>query len=228
MSLHAGSSLFGAAAVAAFALLTSAAAEAADPWNGTYAGLSVGYGFGGKGDQTGNLVVPPPATANHTSQWSGSDQLSGALAGGQLGYNWRAAPSIVIGVETDIQGIGLDSRSRIIGAMPTPNNAPNTQHAEIEASANVEWFGTLRGRLGYVLPASGLMLFATGGLAYGKVDNTVVATAVNSNGSTLSGSGSFGEMKLGWTAGAGVEWSPADRWSIKAEYLYRLSAISRG
>jgi outer membrane immunogenic protein len=32
--------------------------------------------------------------------------------------------------------------------------------------------------------------------------------------------GSLSEVRLGWTAGAGVEWKLSSNWSAKAEYLY--------
>lgn len=35
-----------------------------------------------------------------------------------------------------------------------------------------------------------------------------------------SNTASAAETRVGWTAGGGVEWKFAPRWSVKAEYLY--------
>ena len=49
------------------------------------------------------------------------------------------------------------------------------------ASTELEWFGTLRGRLG-ITPWQTTLLYVTGGLAYGKI-NTSVSTAADFGGS---------------------------------------------
>jgi outer membrane immunogenic protein len=85
--------------------------------------------------------------------------------------------------------------------------------------------GTVRGRLGW-LYSPALLIYGTGGLAYGGVKG---ATNV---GSTLTGyapgsllvnpgtGASFSDTRVGWTAGAGFEWKATTQWSVKLEYLY--------
>jgi outer membrane immunogenic protein len=92
----------------------------------------------------------------------------------------------------------------------------------------LNWFGTVRGRLGYV--AGPALLYVTGGLAYGQVEREA-----NVAGNTLflggfSGSFDNTKTKVGWTVGGGLEaklagWFPTwfgswTGWSAKAEYLY--------
>jgi outer membrane immunogenic protein len=77
------------------------------------------------------------------------------------------------------------------------------------------WFGTARGRVGF-LPMERILLYATGGLAYGRIDNNYVS---GFNGSPLLAA-STSVARLGWTAGAGVEGAIDSHWSWKAEYLY--------
>ena len=97
---------------------------------------------------------------------------------------------------------------------------------------DLEWFGTLRGRLG-VLPWDNVLIYATGGLAYGRdkassvifvtgslgiggqADGTTVAC---SNSPCLAGSAS--RTSTGWTAGGGIEYALSPNWTIKAEYLH--------
>ena len=81
----------------------------------------------------------------------------------------------------------------------------------------IDWFGTLRGRLGW---AHGpVLVYATGGLAYGHIKtDEVVNTIPFLTGVTTMGS--FSQTKIGWTAGAGVEGHLFGNWTAKAEYLY--------
>ena len=96
--------------------------------------------------------------------------------------------------------------------------------------AKIDWFGTARGRLGFLVTDQ-LLLNATGGLAYGEVKLSGLTNA--SLAGTIAGvpvqggtSIAFGDSRtnVGWTVGGGIEgkfwgWlSPA--WSWKAEYLY--------
>jgi outer membrane immunogenic protein len=88
----------------------------------------------------------------------------------------------------------------------------------------VDWFGTVRGRLGLTLPSyPNLMIYGTGGFAYGSVESAHRYTRFDSfTGLASQASGSTTNVNTGWTAGGGVEWTPMafPSWSLKAEYLY--------
>ena len=100
-----------------------------------------------------------------------------------------------------------------------------------QANQNVKWFGTVRGRLGF-LPTNKLLVYGTAGLAYGRVDENVALNNAfgvgllgfgfgyncNSNANCFLGSSS--RTPTGWTAGAGLEYAPWNNVSVKAEYLY--------
>jgi outer membrane immunogenic protein len=83
----------------------------------------------------------------------------------------------------------------------------------------VDYFGTVRGRLGYAF--GGTLLYATGGFAYGGVrssasfiDNTTSPLApLNARTSNTS-------TATGWVAGAGIEYKISPSWSLKGEYQY--------
>src|SRR5208283_4000314 len=72
-----------------------------------------------------------------------------------------------------------------------------------------------------------LLVYGTGGLAYGGVNSSVssveavlgpgVGAAVNS---PAFAGGSYSNTRVGWTAGAGLEWMFWPNWSAKFEYLY--------
>jgi outer membrane immunogenic protein len=98
----------------------------------------------------------------------------------------------------------------------------------------IDWFGTVRGRVGYLITDQ-VLLYGTGGLAYGRVEVsgvTNVSGSVNTNvGSGLppvipftSGANAFGDSRtnFGFAVGAGIEGKISYRtgWTWKLEYLY--------
>ena len=78
----------------------------------------------------------------------------------------------------------------------------------------------MRGRLGVAVTPD-LLLYGTGGLAYGHVDASANTQLFNGDGSLFAEyPASISTTKVGWTAGAGAEWMFARNWSAKLEYLY--------
>ncbi|HEU0218107.1 MAG TPA: hypothetical protein VFQ90_15720 [Stellaceae bacterium] len=130
-----------------------------DPYAGFYAGVNVGGGFG---DST---------LTSNSSGFTTTAKLdsSGPVGGVQGGYNWRLNgwnPNLILGLEADFDGSGLTSHSgqtvkTIAGA--TVNSA---------AARDMEWLGTVRGRIGYNFTPNWLA-FVSGGFAYGQVDSSV-------------------------------------------------------
>ena len=140
-------------------------------WNGLYVGANGGYGWTEKKDGL---------------------QPEGGFGGGQIGYNFQQG-DVVFGVETDLQGAGIDD-------------------SHWGNKSELQWFGTVRGRLGYSLDHTGLgihntMIYGTGGYAYGDIKNS------------FSGY-SHDKVESGWVAGGGIEYKVNQAWSIKAEYQY--------
>src|SRR3954453_11855415 len=131
-------------------------------WQGFYIGGNVGYGWGrGNTSSTGGLggfidIAP----------WSNDTNPKGVLGGAQIGYNWQAG-SFVTGLEADIQGAGIK------GSFKSPFFDLDTNSVVpgefISANQKLSWFGTVRGRLGVTVTPD-LLLYGTGGLAYGQVD----------------------------------------------------------
>lgn len=156
-------------------------------WTGFYVGANVGYGWGEADHQAGA-----------TSGTGINDiDIDGAFAGGQIGYNWQF-DQIVIGAEADIQWSGIEGDCDDCGGGGQP---PETSH-------EIDWFGTIRGRLGYAMGE--WMPYITGGYAFGEATRE-----------TASGGGSSFDNNIdGWVAGAGVEWAFAPDWSAKLEYQY--------
>jgi len=167
-------------------------------WTGFYVGANAGGGIG-------NAVSD--FTALGTTFASVDNSLTGAVGGGQVGYNWQSGP-MVFGLETDIQA------SSAKGTLSAPC-APGLCGVALSASYSqeVSWFGTVRGRLGYA--SAGWLLYATAGYAYGQVETNANATA-----GAATATFNAKDFMNGWTAGGGIEVEFAPRWSVKGEYLY--------
>jgi outer membrane immunogenic protein len=137
--------------------------------------------------------------------FSESQKVDGVVGGFQSGYNYQFG-QWVWGFETDIQASGQKGGSTLqISALPV--TTLTTDH-------KLTWFGTSRSRLG-VLWSPNVLLYGTAGVAYGQVKDTATITAPGA-----SVTGTFKDVKAGWTAGAGVEGIIGGGWTAKLEYLY--------
>jgi outer membrane immunogenic protein len=90
---------------------------------------------------------------------------------------------------------------------------------DVSSEPKLAWFGTVRGRLGVIVTPE-LLLYGTGGLAYGHVDASATFFEPNVGVPPIVAPASVSKTKVGWTAGAGAEWMFAHNWSAKLEYLY--------
>ena len=185
-------------------------------WTGFYIGGNVGYSWGRSSD-TSSLTN----TAG-TVLFASTDKsnLDGIVGGGQIGYNWQMQ-SWLFGLEADIQGTG-EKGSRAFtcpvgGGCSPPLGGFNAlvllgPAVPATLTQKIDWFGTFRGRIG-VLATPKVLLYATGGLAYGEVNSAESIGIVPSAFSSSS-------TNVGWTLGAGIEGVIGGNWTAKLEYLY--------
>jgi outer membrane immunogenic protein len=151
-------------------------------WTGSYVGLNVGYAHSNV-----DLIAFGPGVSG-----SGSETMTGAVGGGQWGYNWQIN-NWLLGMETDMQASGLSG---------------SVNYAGIAQTDNIPWFGTARARAGFAWDC--LLFYGTGGVSYGKITNDL-------SGSVIA---SLFRNNFGWVAGGGVEVAILPRWSVRAEYLH--------
>jgi outer membrane immunogenic protein len=135
------------------------------------------------------------AWSNIQSNFGGGN-ASSVIGGAYAGYNWQLAPQWLIGIEGDATWADL--------TVPA-------------GSGDVNWLGSLRGRIGWSLTAT-TMLYFTGGAAW----STVSIPGVDTLPAT--------QTKTGWVVGGGLEWAPwANTWLVRAEYLnYSFTGIPLG
>ncbi len=191
-------------------------------WTGFYIGLNGGYAFAGNGAGNGGRLLTTDdfhGTVVGGPAWALGTAPNGGVFGGQAGFNYQMSPSFVAGIETDIQGAWLRSNSQ---AALIPDITGGAAFGSVAASQRVDWYGTLRGRLGFLVTPSWL-LYATGGLAYGGVKSSLSYFDINHQGHPgllAGGITNFSQTRVGWTLGAGAEWAFTPNWSLKAEYGY--------
>lgn len=185
-------------------------------WTGFYVGGNFGYGWGHT-DFTGasSSVLLGFTTA---STFAGSLNSSGILGGGQIGFNYQFAPHWVAGIEADIDGAGINGSANTCAA----TSAGVAVGCETTALKLTD-FGTARGRLGYAW--NNMLLFGTGGFAWGQNSATHTGTCVGPGcpGVSLpfvSNSPSTSTTFPGWAAGTGGEWGFLPNWTLRLEYLH--------
>jgi outer membrane immunogenic protein len=160
-------------------------------WSGLYIGGHIGGLWADKDWTDVTFGVPFD---------DGSSDVSGFLAGGQIGFNWQAA-NWVFGVEFDASWTNAD------GSHGCLFNVGLTCQTEIN------WLSTATGRIGYAF--NNVLLYVKGGFAWMNEDYSQLITGT---GSVLALAED--ESRTGWTVGAGVEYGFTPNWSLKLEYNY--------
>jgi len=145
------------------------------------------------------LLLPAPAFTQALTPGGASSSASASswVAGGQVGYNWQQG-LWVYGIEADLSGMHLDTNFNTVIPLTLATATAN-------AHSNVDWYGTVRGRLGW---SSGPILFyGTAGLAYGHVD---LNSSISSPAGPVSLSSQTSATRAGWVVGGGIDymWSP--------------------
>lgn len=196
-------------------------------WTGIYFGVNAGYAFNDQSGITtrGNNGLPTgPGTLFNTNanirRNAVNLETDGFSGGGQIGYNYQFG-NIVLGIEADAAYTDMRRTSTVFGATPAAAGfAASTYRTELS------YLGTVRGRLGYAFDR--MMVYGTGGFAYGDVENTQLFFAPGTGTNVLQFSGRRSQMETGYVVGGGVEYAiPTETFSlfsnavtIKAEALY--------
>ena len=114
-------------------------------WSGFYVGGHAGLANARtQGDP--DLGFGPP------NLFSTDFDMSGALYGGQVGYNWQTG-STVFGIEGSLSGSSMQGNT--------------TCAVLLECKRDLDWLATVAGKVGYAW--GGSLLYAMGGVAWGDV-----------------------------------------------------------
>jgi outer membrane immunogenic protein len=158
-------------------------------WSGYYVGV---FGGGGLGNHNYNNANGFAGFANFTVNYAST----GAVGGGEAGYNWQTG-NYLFGVEADGFWSGIKG-----------NDA--SQQLGVIDQSNLRWGGTLRARGGVTVDR--LLLFFTGGWAFGDILHTSTAAGLPVD--------QFTNHQSGLTAGGGIAYAITNNVIGKIEYRY--------
>ena len=203
-------------------------------WQGFYIGANAGGWW-----STNNSVNSTGISSYINGNFIGSTNIANALAiigtnnflissqgfigGGQVGYNHLFRDNLVIGLDLDMNG--LTNQKQNISATKMVNLVNFAEHynSSMFFTKNIDYIGTVRGRLGMLLKPT-LLLYGTAGLAYGGISFGTAYNASESlappNYDPVIMQNNIKTTRAGWTAGGGLEWMFRPNWSAKIEGIY--------
>lgn len=178
-------------------------------WSGFYAGVHAGYGWG---DFDYDAEISEIDVDGDSASFGTGGEADGFFAGVQAGFNWQM-DALVLGIEGDISKswIGGDDTDAFA------DFGLDEVDGTVRTETDLDWFGTLRLRAGF-LATDAMLIYATGGLAWGNIDSHVRVDYGDDGVTDVSGGDS--ETRMGWTLGGGLEYKVSEAMSVKAEYLY--------
>jgi outer membrane immunogenic protein len=213
--------VYDAPAGAAAPMVFKAPVRAAWSWAGFYLGGTVGYSWGKSDTDTS---FSDPASGAELFAANSSRKLKGAIGGAQGGYN-RVAGSLLAGIEADLNYSGQRASMKALcpGAICNPGLvgviADPSVLALSEQGQKLEWFTTLRGRLGVTVTPD-VLTYVTGGLAVGEVMTAGTVFGFDGEGNPVNTIVASHNTKAGYTVGGGLEGRLVGNWTGKLEYLY--------
>jgi outer membrane immunogenic protein len=191
-----------------------------DPASGVFNPVTYAYDVGGAGLAATILSGP------------GNIPLSVAPAGGfggiQIGYNWQSG-AYLFGWEADVSFGKINDEDIKSFTVVTIAGDVLDFTGNVRLKQEVDYFGTVRARFGWA--NNTLLVYATGGLAWGHVDTSlqVYNLQIQNNGAIggaalaafLAGaSAQEDNIRFGYAVGGGFEWAFTPLWSFKADYIF--------
>lgn len=184
-------------------------------WTGVYVGGYAGGNFSRSSANTSTVYSSTgyfATTSVPAINAVGAQKLdpNGFTGGATLGYNYQSG-RFVIGAETDFGA--LTGKKTATGTQVYPCCSPTS--FTVTQSVKTDWIFTARPRAGFTV--GNALIYGTGGLAVTKIDYKAQFTDTFASANE---SGAINKTRAGWTAGGGVEYKVANKWSVKGEYLF--------
>jgi outer membrane immunogenic protein len=190
-------------------------------WTGLYLGGQAGIAFGGSDGAVGLLGgMPVPFDGSGTF----TDNTDIGFTGGvHVGYDYQLPNNVIIGGVADFNYIDHDrSVGAVLGQADINGDgfADVGENAGISNDIDINFFGTVRGKVGYAMDR--FAVYATGGLAYADIDNDLNGTGsfTSVNGTNYSSVSDKDKDSIGYTVGGGVDFLATKNISFGLEYLY--------
>ena len=163
-------------------------------WTGFYIGGHVGMSTGAVGAGPHTEPADPSEGDDPVFHNRVFGDFTQILAGGHIGYNYRLLPSVLVGLEGDVNA-----------------KSGHGWFHEAKSRPTSSWDASIRARLGYLVTLRSLV-YGTGGFAFGHF-----STPFSTSG---EGPEVLGGTRTGWTLGAGVQYALDPNWSMRIEYRY--------
>ena len=176
-------------------------------WTGLYGGINAGYAFNSHTSFNSAGVAAGTPTFLRSSS-------NGFTGGGQIGYNMQIGNAPLFGG----LGLGAAGGGLVLGVEADAAYTDLRQNQGFGAAgfnARTDFVGTARGRVGYAF--GNLLVFGTGGFAYGGVNDALGAAHSDT-------------IRTGYAYGGGLEYAiPTTTFvnvfhssavTLKAEYLH--------
>jgi opacity protein-like surface antigen len=167
-------------------------------WTSCYAGVHAGGGWGKK-----ELTDSVGIFSGITGYSSASVDVSGYMLGGQIGCDYQFAPTWVVGIEGAASGGNISKTTNFAVPIIPPDTA--------SFRSTTDFLASVTGRIGIAWDR--WMFYGKGGVAL---------AGDRYHADDVQGLYFFDatENRIGWTAGAGIEWAFTPEWSVKLEYDY--------
>ena len=209
----------------------------APAWTGFYVGGDIGGAW--QNSQTFLFTDPGNAAANASCTQCSlpyqPEQLtaggrSGLLGGFHAGYDYQGGSAFVLGAEWDFMWTNKLNQSATAPLFSDATAAPDVVPvigSSLSFQSQTKWLTSLRGRAGWLM-TPGLLVYGTGGIVWGRFENSAFASCVvpDPNGCVFNGTGAIAafsqrETKVGMVLGAGFEYQiPTTHFRARLEYLY--------
>mgnify|MGYP001428880138 CR=1 FL=1 len=168
-------------------------------WSGFYLGVHGGYGWGSSDWTVINTLPPTGATS------TANPRSAGLLGGIQLGADHQFGNWVL--------GVGADF-SLIDGAASGASTLVSLGGTTTVAHSEIDWLATFTARFGYAFDRS--LFYVKGGISGAEFkDDYLLSGPV-----AAVDSGTLGNIRVGWTIGAGYEYAIFDNWTARIEYDY--------
>jgi outer membrane immunogenic protein len=196
-------------------------------WTGFYIGANAGY-IWSEGSINDHCFSPGGVffgAACQNPQFVTSPEGSGWLAGGQVGYNYQfrgwGGGNWVFGVEADLQATDLSRANNQFNPLTTlVGGVVPIWAVTYRGQAEMDWFGTVRGRLGFAWDR--LLVYGTGGAIFANVTTShlVNETIVVGGPGVFQTVATHDSILPGWIVGGGFEYAFTNNLSLKVEGMY--------
>lgn len=178
-------------------------------WSGFYVGAQVGgsWASGNVSDSSLASLDAEPVKSSYS--------MNGVSGGGLLGYNLQVSPRFVLGAEADFTEFSKD------GKATGPNlfgNGNPVGSGGVTWNSKLDWISTVRARGGYLVTPD-LMVFATGGFAFGDIERKAQHAYAGGCPNCIS-VGRDTDTSVGYTVGGGIEYHFSGNWLLRGEYIF--------